>query len=820
MFIRSTRPRSAPPRPLAIHGWLVGAALILSGAPLVAFAQAPPERPVDFAAEIQPILVQHCHQCHGASRQEGGLRLTSKSSALAGGDSSKPGIAPGDPAGSRLVRVLDGSDGELSMPPQGEGKALSHEQIALVTRWVREGAAWPAEAEGPTTAPAHWAWKPPARAPLPPVRRIEWPRHPLDFFALAAMEREGLSPAPEADRYTLARRLWLDLTGLPPSVEVVDRFAADTGADAYERLVERALADPAYGERWARMWLDLARYADSKGYGSDPLRSIWRYRDWVIEAFNGNQPYDRFTIEQLAGDLLPAPTADQWLATAFHRNTMANDEGGTDDEEFRVAAVKDRIETTMQVWMGLTMGCAKCHSHKFDPITQREYYQAYAFFDQTEDADRGDEEPTLALPTRWDTTRLAELRKSAARLADLAGTTSVVLVDQPSLGELVEDAHREQIKRLEGQIAQIEKEQATPILRELPADKRRVTHTMVKGNFRAPGDAVEPAVPAAFHPLPAGARADRLGLARWLMDANNPLTARVAVNRFWSQLFGAGLVATEEDFGTQGLPPTHPEMLDRLAIDFRESHWDLKQLLRTIVTSATYRQSSSPEGDASARDPRNRWLAHGPRFRLEAEMVRDQALSISGLLSRQQGGPSVYPPQPDGLWRAAFNGQRTWATSTGGDRHRRGLYTYWRRTVPYPSMAAFDAPSREICTLRRVSTNTPLQAFVTLNDPVYVEAAQALARRMIAGAGPDDSARCAFGLRLALARPPTREQIDQLLALYRDALDHFGKDGEAARRMATDPLGPLSESCDPASAAAWTVVANVLLNLDGVLSKR
>jgi hypothetical protein len=357
-------------------------------------------------------------------------------------------------------------------------------------------------------------------------------------------------------------------------------------------------------------------------------------------------------------------------------------------------------------------------------------------------------------------------------------------------------------------------------MRELAAPKRRVTRVMIKGNFQSLGETVEPALPAAFHPLPADAAANRLGLARWLMDPQNPLTARVAVNRFWAQLFGAGLVATEEDFGTQGMPPAHPEALDWLAVEFRDGGWDMKDILRQIVCSATYRQSSSAAPDVLQKDPANRLLARGPRFRLEAEMVRDQALAVSGLLSRKQGGPSVYPPQPPNLWRAAFNGQRTWATSSGEDRYRRGLYTYWRRTVPYPSMATFDAPSREICTMRRVATNTPLQALVTLNDPVYVEAAQALARRLVVSGGPSIDERCALALRLALARAPSGKQVEQLAAVYRDALANYQRDAEAARQMATDPLGPLPAGSDPAELAAWTVVANVVLNLDGVLVKR
>ena len=380
---------------------------------------------------------------------------------------------------------------------------------------------------------------------------------------------------------------------------------------------------------------------------------------------------------------------------------------------------------------------------------------------------------------------------------------------------------RNQIARLDAQVKELEKQiPPTPIMRELAADKRRVTRTMIKGNFRVPGDPVEPAVPSAFHPLPPRASPNRLGLAKWLMADDNPLTARVAVNRLWAQLFGAGLVATEEDFGTQGLPPTHPDVLDWLAVEFRENGWDIKDLLRQIVCSATYRQSSSPVADVLQKDPQNKLLSRGPRFRLEAEMVRDQALAISGLLSHKQGGPSVYPPQPPGLWRAAFNGERTWATSSGDDRYRRGLYTYWRRTVPYPSMAAFDAPSREICTLRRISTNTPLQAFVTLNDPAYVEAAQALARRVVAEGGSTVESRSEFALRLALCRPPQQEQIEQLVALYRDELKHYQQDKEAATQIATEPLGPVPTGCDASELAAWTVVSNVILNLDGVLTKR
>jgi hypothetical protein len=1071
-------------------------------------------------------------------------------------------------------------------------------------------------ADDSPAAKSHWAWQRPTRPEVPAVKPADWLRNPIDNFVLARLEKEGLSPSPEADRYTLIRRVSLDLIGLPPSPKEVDDFVNDTRPDAYERLVDRLLANEGYGERWARMWLDLARYADSKGYGSDPLRTIWRYRDWVIDAFNRNVPYDQFTIEQIAGDLLPNPTHEQLLATAFHRNTMANDEGGTDDEEFRVAAVKDRVDSTMQIWMGITFGCAKCHTHKFDPITQREYYSFFAFFNQTEDADRNDEEPRLRSPSRDQAEKIENLRSQISNLksqmdapagelsdrlaagqlkwektvassvgtwvllepkefkaaggtqftqledysllaggdnpdtdtyaivvsTDLKGITALrvealpheslpsggpgrasgnfvlndvrvtaagrddkplagrfVRVENPgqnrilSLAEvqvfgsksgdpspanplsadgargenlatkgkatqssidydgppqlaidgntnghyfeakstthtraednpwwevdlgatvavdriviwnrtdggvgtrlnnfrvvvLGEDrkpiwetkvaeppspsvqvavgvpaaltlqnptadfeqdgfpvakaidadagaksgwaispqsnrAHeavfglfkpvgaehgttltftlkqvfgsgatigrlrlsattatppphalpgriseiltvvsasrsaeqaselarfyrsiapelfelQQQIAKLDAQLKEIDKQvPMIPILRELPTDKRRATHVMIKSNFMQKGDPVEAALPAAFPRMPIDSPANRHGLAAWLVTPENPLTARVAVNRFWSQLFGRGLVETEEDFGTQGLPPNHPELLDWLAVEFvqpsfnrqsaisdqQSQPWDIKHLLRLIVTSATYRRSSKPTPDLQRRDPDNRLLARGPRHRLEAEMVRDQALALAGLLSRKVGGPSVYPPQPAGLWRAAFNGERTWATSTGEDRYRRGLYTFWRRTVPYPSMATFDAPSREICTIRRTPTNTPLQAFVTLNDPVYVEAAQALARRIVREGGSTPAERAAFGLRLCLCRPPHDEQIRELVALYETELGRYQVDVAAAQFVATDPLGPLPNDMDASELAAWTVVGNVLLNMDGVMSKR
>jgi hypothetical protein len=837
------------------HVWLVALSLGLGVA-----GPGRAAAPVDFSRDVRPILSKNCFACHGpdAGGRASKLRLDRRDSATAKNKKGNAAIVPGAPAKSELVRRITSSDDDFRMPPPESKNTLTPVQIATLTRWVAEGAAY---AE-------HWAFVKPRRPALPAVKNRDWLRNEIDAFVLARLEKNGLTPSPGADRYTLLRRVSLDLRGLPPSPEEVADFERDASPGAYERAVDRILDDAAFGERWARMWLDLARYADSAGYGSDPLRpNIWRYRDWVIDAFNRNLPYDRFTIEQLAGDLLPNATPAQRMATAFHRNTMTNTEGGTDREEFRVAAIKDRVDTTMQVWMGLTMGCAKCHSHKYDPITQKEYYRFFAIFNQTADNDQPDESPTMPAPTpvqqeqiaRADA-RLAQLRKqldtdtpqlasaqakweaelrlgpgwTVARLLHRLGVPSAVravlniAADKRTKEqrETVARYHRgiaPETKSIRDEITRVEKSRPAPpplpVMVELPTDKHRQTYVMVKGNFLDKGDKVEPGIPSSFQPLPSGAKLDRLGVAQWIISPDNPLTARVAVNRFWAQLWGTGLVATEEDFGTQGELPSHPELLEWLATEYVRLGWDTKALLKLMVTSAAYRQSSRVTPESATGDPKNRLLARGPRFRLEAEMVRDQALMVSGLLSRKVGGPSVYPPQPPGLWQAAFNGQRTYPTSTGEDRYRRGLYTFWRRTIPYPSMTTFDAPSRETCTVRRVRTNTPLQAFVTLNDPVFVEAAQGLARRIMKEGGASAEDRARFGLRLVLARPASAEQVKQVVALLTEEREHYRTDAKEALALATEPLGPLPKGIDATEAAAWTVVANVLLNLDGVMSK-
>jgi hypothetical protein len=618
----------------------------------------------------------------------------------------------------------------------------------------------------------HWAYVKPVRPALPKVNHSRWPRNPIDAFILARLEKEKLKPSPEADRVTLIRRLSLDLTGLPPTIAEVDAFAADRSKDAYEKLADRLLASPHFGERWARLWLDLARYADSHGYEKDPPRSIWPYRDWVINAFNRNLPFDQFTVEQIAGDMLPDATLDQKIASGFNRNTMINTEGGVDAEQSRVETIVDRVNTTATVWLGSTLACAQCHSHKYDPFTLNEYYQFFAFFNNAD-------EPQLDVP-------------SAAQRAR----------QKPSSG----DAAGQEIK----------KDIPTTLVMQERAEPRE-THVLTRGNFLAPAEKVSPGVPAILPPLPKGQAANRLTLARWLVSPDNPLTARVTVNRFWEQIFGRGLVETVEDFGTQGQRPTHPELLDWLATEFIRQNWDMKAMLRLIVTSATYRQSSRSTPALLERDPCNRLYAHGPRFRVAAEEVRDIALQASGLLSPKIGGPSVFPYQPDGIWTQLYSSDQ-WVTSTGEDKYRRGLYTFWRRTSTYPAFISFDAPSRELICPRRQRSNTPLQALTTLNDPSFVEAAQALARRVMRESKGNARADAAYAFRLCVARSPRPEESKRLVALYEQELAQFKQDPPAAQKMAGD-LGQPPDGVSLERLAAWTVVANVLLNLDETITK-
>ena len=1191
-------------------GWLG----IASGLTVAAPAPKSPTLALDFQREIRPILSDKCFACHGpdaAERKGGkkgvGLRLDTSEGLGADLGDGRRAVIPAQPEKSLLLQRVTTKDLDDVMPPPKFGKQLTPHEVELLTAWVKSGAKFS----------AHWAYEKPKRpAPIviskesisallaktgskAPVTQslITNYSSPIDTFILHRLAKDGLLPQPEADRYALARRVALDLTGLPPSVAEVDAFVADKEPKAYERFVDTQLAKPSYGEHWARLWLDLARYADSAGYADDPSRTIWAFRDYVINAFNHNLPFDQFTIEQLAADLLENATDEQLKGTAFHRNTMTNSEGGTNDEEFRTAAIVDRVNTTFAVWMGTSMACAQCHTHKYDPIAQQEYYQVYAFLNNTEDADRKDETPLLSfftdaqrkqrtdweaelaaveakfkspsaeilaaadqwaqafpvkldwtspkpsavkatsgaalaaqddgsvlvatndaakdaakdnftieltvpdaqkltalrlealpsdqlpgrgpgnaggnfvltrvrasilppaeskgpvarfvrieLPTKAQFLQLAEVQvfsggenvalkgeakqssvymgaaasraidgktdgeydkgsvahteseanpwwevdlkearalerivvwnrteagerlkgfrvvaldaqrtvvwdksgndapakdmafamngarevKFTAAIADFtqasydadnvlhddapkkdrtrgwavggatgkphsltliaekpveipAGSRLSVTLEQQSatakatLGHFrlsatadskaaefartpapvvstlassralnpepwtlntlppndrakVTDYYartlapglkveRTQLATLTKSLADL-KPSTVPIQRELTGDKRRTTKIQLRGNWQALGDEVTEAVPAAWHPLPKDAPRNRLTLAKWLVDENNPLTARVVANRYWEALFGTGLVRTSEEFGAQGELPSHPELLDWLATELVAMKWDNKQFLRLLVTSQSYRQSSKVTPDALEKDPENRLLSRGPRLRLTAEMVRDQSLAASGLLSPKMLGPSVRPTRPSAGLNAAFGGALDWTTSAGEDRYRRGLYTEWRRTSPYPSMATFDAPSREVCSVRRNRTNTPLQALVTLNDPVYVEAAQALARRMAKDGGATATDQARHGFRLVLSRPPSDNEVAKLVKLHADTAAEFAKDKTKATALATDPLGPLPEGADAVNLAAWTTVANVLLNLDETLMKR
>lgn len=753
---------------------------------------------VDFARDVRPILSRNCFSCHGPDsvQRKAKLRLDVKADVFAdrGGWSA---VVAGKVSESEIISRITSHDKAEAMPPGGPEKRLKPEEIATLTNWISQGAQWR----------NHWAFEKPVETSPPGSSNYRWGKNAIDSFILQRLHSAKITPNPEADKNTLIRRLSLDLTGLPPTADQISEFLADTEADAYDRLVERLLASPSYGERWARIWLDMARFADTRGYEKDRSRPMWRYRDWVISAMNQDLPYDQFTRDQLAGDLVLGNTPEQRLATAFHRNTLTNEEGGTDDEEFRSAAVKDRVDTTMQVWMGLTFGCAKCHSHKYDPISQSDYYKFYAFFNQTADNDRGDESPFESFPN---TVQVLEIKLLDQEITSMAEKFNI---GPPKKADF------DRLKSLHDKKNQILEACRTPIYQELSEKARRPTKIHQRGNFLDPGADVSAGTPESFPKLKTGLPANRLGVAAWLFDDENPLTARVAVNRHWAAFFGQGLVSTPEDFGSQGQSPSHPELLDYLAVTFRETGWSFKSLCRLIVKSATYRQASSVSLESAKLDPSNILLGRFPRIRLEAEMIRDSALRASGLLSPKMFGPSVMPYQPDGIWRSTYNTDK-WVTSPGEDKHRRGLYTFIKRTSPYPAMLTMDAPSREICSIRRITTNTPLQALITLNDTVYIEAAQALARRMYQyGNRNDVDQKIAYGLHLTLGRPAKSNELKILAALYQDRLAFYKTDQKSAQSMSTNPLGPLPEGFQMDEVASLTNISNVILNLDEFLTK-
>jgi mono/diheme cytochrome c family protein len=1031
-------------------------------------ARAGLRRRVDFKRQIEPIFARNCYQCHGAKKAMGQLRLDGKEAALKGGLSGAA-IIPGDGKQSLLVKRILGEGNEARMPMGGA--PLTSAQIALIRRWIDERADWPENEQSairnPQSAIKHWAYAKPVRLAAPRVKNQSWVRNPIDAFILARLEKDGLRPSPEADKATLLRRVYLDVIGGPPSVKEVDEFMADTSPDAYEKVVDRLLASEHYGERWARPWLDLARYADSNGYEKDNLRVAWKYRDGVIDALNKDMPFDQFTVEQIAGDMLPAATIDQKIATGFHRNTMLNQEGGIDPEENRFETLIDRVNTTATVWLGSTIACAQCHNHKYDPFSQKDYYRLMAFFDNAEyqivggGSERYVLEPQISLPSpeqeekrkaldaeikqtevrlntrtpeldaeqaKWERDMLDERNKWTAldpiklestggatlkklddksalvsgaaperdvyvvtakpdlknitavrveavtdaslpkggpgrdpygnflltgieaevastpsarsdaepreisfknafvddqaygintralfgkELGDVATDTpsgwfvnatndqterlprqgvfvaekpfdadsgatltirlkylggslnqgmgrfrlSVTTIDEPrrivsvparlrpilsispsersqkqkedlfaqfrSASTLLKP-DRDRLEKLRGEMRALNITTAL-VMQERPGYERPSTFFHERGSFLNKGEKIFAATPVVLPPMPESAPINRMGLARWLVDENNPLTARVTVNRFWEQIFGRGLVETSEDFGTQGERPSHPELLDWLAVEFMKGGnsaasgtvpWSMKSLVRLIVTSSTYRQSSATTPALLEKDPYNRLLARGPRFRMEAEMIRDVTLAASGLLSRKLGGPSVFPLQPEGVWKSPYSSER-WTVSKGEDRFRRSLYTFVRRSSPHPAMMTFDATSREYCAVRRVRTNTPLQALTTLNDEAAMEAARALAKRMIDEGGDDLRARIVYGFRVCVARTPKEKEVERLTALYRRQMDGFDANAAEAGKIARNH----SPQATAAEFAAWTMVANVLLNLDEMLTK-
>lgn len=814
--------------------------------------------PVDFARDIQPIFVQRCSGCHGAAQQMMGIRFDDRDSAL-------KVIVPGDSAASKLTERVSSTKKGFAMPPIGA--PLTQEEIANLKAWIDAGAKWPVSPKAPGAGPALWSLRRIERPGLPDVRDRAWVRNPIDSFVLARLESESIQPSPEADRRVLLRRLSLDLIGLPPTPEQIEAFLADNRPDAYERAVDGLLASPHYGERWARHWLDLAHYADSDGYEKDRVRPwAWRYRQWVIDAFNREMPFDEFTIEQLAGDLLPGATVDQRVATGFLRNTLTNREAGVDRAEARFEQIVNRTDTVSTTWLGLTVGCAQCHSHKFDPISNKDYYSMYAFFEnakeQTIDAPLpGETGPYLrALPSyradraeilaeydinelegqwesrlrdayehpgkdlEWDFTLTSframfdgerdiltgDRSKRPQREQDrLIGYFLENIGPEFSKDRAVTDSLKAARKELNALAAGLPVYSQAPVMAFDPTIPPSRIH--LGGDYKNTGDVVEPNTPAVLPPL-GSEKHDRLALARWLVARSNPLTARVTVNRMWQELFGIGLVRTSEDFGTQGETPSHPELLDWLASEFMDHGWSMKHMVWLMVTSAAYRQTSHTRKDLESNDPENRLLARQARLRLPAELIRDEALSASGLLNPAIGGRSVRPPQPAGVAELGYANSVKWVESKGEDRYRRGLYIHYQRTTPYPLLSNFDEPDSDTACSRRRRSDTPLQSLNLLNDPVFFEAAQALAVRVLNEAPAPK--RLDYAFELCLGRTPSARERERLMRYLDSETTAFSADAKSAGRMEPVDVGGAA-----GERAAWVAISRVLLNLDEFITR-
>jgi len=749
---------------------------------------------VDFNRQIRPILSESCYQCHGPdhNKRKADLRLDRRDGLFRSVDDTTV-VVPGKPEESELFVRISTPAAELRMPPLKGGGPLKPEQIALIKRWIEEGAQWK----------GHWAYLPPSRPAVPAASCGTDEESAIDRFIRARLAAERLAPSPQADRATLIRRLSFDLTGLPPTPHEVDAYATDTRRDAYERLVDRLLASPRFGERMAIFWLDLVRYADTTGYHGDNHVDLYLFRDYVIRAFNDNMPFDRFTIEQVAGDLLAAPTTETRIASGYNRLLQTTQEGGAQAKEYMAKYSADRVRNLSTVWLGTTLGCAECHDHKFDPFTTREFYSLAAFFADLKETAVGVQEPTM-FPSQDQANRLNQLDTERAPLK---------AITKPSAAE------RGKLALLDKQIEALEKEIPSSLVStSVPP---RVIRVLPRGNWQSEsGTVVVPGVPGSLPALATQSPgASRLDLARWLVSAGNPLPARVMVNRLWKLCFGRGLVSTLDDFGSQGAWPTHLELLDSLACEFTDSGWNVKKMIRQMVMSQTYRQSSNTSEETRLRDPGNRWLARQNRFRLDAELVRDGALEISGLLFDKIGGPSVKPYQPPGYWVFLNFPKRTYRPDKGENQYRRGLYTYWQRTFLHPSLLAFDASTREECVVERPRSNTPLQALVLLNDPTYVEAARTFAARLIREGGTEPHARLELAFRLALSRSPRPQEVPVLLDLLHRHLDQFRAAPAAAREALATGDAPVPAGIDPAELAAWTSVARVILNLHETITR-
>ena len=751
---------------------------------------------ISFNRDIRPILSDRCFQCHGPDQgqRKAGLRLDVFKSAAAASESRAAAIVPGSPDLSLLVERIESEDEEERMPPSDSGAPLSTTDQALLRRWIQQGAQYE----------SHWSLMAPERHPIPATKRQAWGRNPIDAFVLARLSDEGLEPSREADPATLVRRVSYVLTGLPPSTTTLDSVLKDDSANAYERAVNRFLDSDRFGEHMASVWLDAARYSDTNGYNNDTPRYNWRFRDWVIQAFNRNMPYDQFLTEQLAGDLLPEPSLDQLIATGFNRNHNVTSEGGIIDEEYRLEYVADRVQTSATVFMAMTMRCARCHDHKFDPISQKEYYQFFAFFNQVPEEGYhkehvGNPNPVVVAPTPSQTLRLSRLEAAIATADD-----------------------DEQRERLEETKAGFMKTLPTAmVMRDL--DKRRETFVLMRGDYSKPMESVQADVPAIFPSMTSSAPRNRLGLASWLTAPGHPLTARVAVNRLWYQVFGRGLVSSLEDFGSQGAWPSHPKLLDWLATELVRLDWNQKALLRLMLTSATFRQHSAMSDLLSQKDAENRLLARGPRYRLAAEVIRDSALEIGGLLEERQGGPSVRPYQPSGLWTEvivaddSYSGGK-YVQDEGADLYRRSVYTWWKRTCPPPGLNTFDAPDRGFCAVQRARTNTPLQALVLLNDTTYIEASRGLASRLLGRGGGSERDRLRWLFREATSRFPSSEEEGILLKAFATESARFDRDLDSALALLGVGEKPLDSALDPVALASWTLVASMVLNLDEVIT--